>query len=263
MNQFPPLDTHAHVDPAIPPRDLLAVRAAVLIATRSISEHAATTARTDPLAVWGVGVHPGVPAACAEFDEHTLRRQLRQTPLLSEIGLDRRSRVPLRDQQRVFAAALAAHDDNACIASVHSAGRTAEVLAAISEHRCSTIVLHWWRGTDDETRAAADLGCYFSFNHRDAARGSVFDLVPPNRILTETDHPYGDKGQPDARPGATHPVEKRMNPADPGSARRQIWANFRQLVETARVLQQLPNKLAGLVLAAPATKHPGQPSSTG
>jgi TatD DNase family protein len=250
-DRLPPLDTHAHVDVTIPERELLALRAVVLIATRSLSEHSATLGRVDPLAVWGVGIHPGVPAATAEFNDRLLRQQLRQTPLLSEIGLERRSRVPQREQQRVFAAALDAHDDTACIASVHSSGRTAEVIDMLEGHRCSSVVLHWWRGSIEETLAAIQLGCYFSFNQRDAGRGSTLDLIPAERILTETDHPYGDKDTPNRRPGATASIEHRVNATHPEIARRQIWSNFRRLIDTAGVHERLPTKIAGLALAAP------------
>lgn len=255
MDHFPPLDTHAHVEVNIPEGELLAVRAVVLVATRSLSEHASTLRRSDPLAIWGIGVHPGVPAAAADFDDRSLRRQLQHTPLLSEVGLERRSHVPPQAQQQLFAAVLDAHDDNRCIASVHSSGRTAEVVGMLHGHRCSTVILHWWRGTPDETRAAIELGCYFSFNQRDATRGSVFDLVPTERVLTETDHPFGDKGQRDPRPGATTTIEQRMNPAHPEVARRQIWSNFRTLVETAGIVPRLPTKVAGLVAAAPARSN--------
>jgi TatD DNase family protein len=108
------------------------------------------------------------------------------------------------------------------------------------------------RGAPDETRAAIELGCYFSFNQRDAARVSSFDLIPSNRILTETDHPYGDRGQPDARPGMTRSVEQRINPTKPDVARRQMCSNFRRLVDAAGVVERLPTKIAGLALAASA-----------
>lgn len=251
-DRLPPLDTHAHVDVAVPDQEFLALRAVVLIATRSLSEHSGTLGRGDPLAVWGVGIHPGVPAAAAEFNDRVLRQRLRQTPLLSEIGLERRSRVPRPEQQRAFAAALDAHDDTACIASVHSSGRTAEVIEMLEGHRCSSVILHWWRGSPEETRAAVELGCYFSFNQRDTRQGSVLGLIPAERILTETDHPYGDRDNPTARPGATASIEHRINPAHPETVRPVVWSNFRRLIETAGVLERLPTKIAGLALSAPA-----------
>lgn len=251
MDQFPPLDAHAHVDPSIPELELLALRAVVLIATRSQSEYAIASGRLDPLAVWGVGIHPGLHSSLKNFDDQTLRRQLQLTPLLSEIGLDRRSPVNLKDQRRLFRAVLDIHDDASSIASVHSSGRTAEVVDLLQGHRCSTVILHWWRGSPDETRAAIALGCYFSFNSRDAVRGSVLDLIPLHRVLTETDHPYGDSGQIGARPGGTEPVEQRINPTHPQVARQQVWSNFRKIVDNADALDRLPGKVAGLVQLAP------------
>ena len=249
---FPALDVHAHIDPKISARELLATRAVVLAATRSFSEFEATLSRDDPLVLWGVGVHPGVPAAIAAFDVDVLRMHLDRAPLLSEVGLDRRSAVRLIDQKRAFRQALEVHDEVACIASVHSAGCTAEVLEALDGHRCETIILHWWRGTAEETRAAVSLGCYFSFNPRDRIAGSVFDLVPPDRVLTETDHPFGDTGRHGAKPGGTDAVEERMNKSDPAAARQTVWSNFRGLVESARILDRLPSKIAGLVSAVPS-----------
>ena len=145
---------------------------------------------------------------------------------------------------------LDTHDDTACITSVHSSGRTAKVIDMLDGHRCSSVILHWWRGSPQETRAAVELGCYFSFNHRGAGRASVLDLIPADRILTETDHPYGDKGDPNPRPGATASIERWLSSAHPEAARRQMWSNFRRLVEAAGVLERLPTKVAGLALAA-------------
>lgn len=248
---YPPLDAHAHVDVAIAPRDLLSLRAVVLAATRSIAEHEQTLNRRDPLAIWGVGVHPGVPTAIASFDPRRCRTLLRRASLLSEVGLDGRSSVGLVEQRRVMSAALDIHDELPCFASVHSASRTAEVVELLSGHRCSTVILHWWRGSRDETREAVKLGCYFSFNPRDAKRGSVLDIVPVDRVLTETDHPYGDLGLAVSAPGATAAVEARLNPTNPAAARLQVWSNFRRLAEEAGVMDRLPSKIAGLALAAP------------
>lgn len=247
MNPFPPLDTHAHIDVNIDPRELLATRAVILVATRSLAEYGATLGRSDPLAIWGVGVHPGVRSAVEAFDSDSLRTHLRRSVLLSEVGLDRRSAVALVDQKRVFASALAIHDEASCIASVHSAGRTREVLEMLNGHRCETIVLHWWRGSPDETRSAVELGCYFSFNPRDDRPGSVLDLVPAERRLTETDHPYGDADHVGSRPGSIDAVEQRMTGAGPAAVRRQIWSNFRQLIDNAGAMEKLPGKIAGLV----------------
>ncbi len=207
--------------------------------------------------MWGVGAHPGVPEAIAAFETRRCRSLLKRSGLLSEVGLDGRSSVGVREQRRVMSAALDIHDELPCFASVHSAGRTGAVLEEIRQHRCSTIILHWWRGSRDETREAVDLGCYFSFNARDRKGGSILELVPSERVLTETDHPYGDAREPNARPGATSAVEARLNSSDPSQARLDVWSNFRALVEAAGVIDLLPSKVAGLALAAPDQRNRG------
>ena len=248
--EYPPLDFHAHVDPSIHEMDLLSLRAVLMLATRSQNEHAATMNRTDPLAIWGVGIHPGIPAAFEDYDERRLRDQVRQSALLSEIGLDRRSHVPAARQESVFRSILDVHDEMPCIASVHSAGRTARVLEMIEGHRCATIVLHWWTGSADETQKAVDLGCYFSTNPRDISTDRLTRQIPADRILTETDHPYGDRGERDALPGRVSTVEEALEDRFGSPGRGIVWTNFARLVLAAGVSERLPSKIAGLVAAA-------------
>lgn len=244
---LPPLDAHAHVDTDIHPQALLALRAVVLVALRSQNDFDDVADRKDPLAIWGVGVHPGVSTAIDNFDAVHLRAQLERTPLLSEIGLDQRSRVPADRQESVFRSALIAHDDASCVASIHSAGRTSRVLEMIQEHRCSTIILHWWNGSIAETQRAVELGCYFSVNERNL-RSPNINRIPIDRVLPETDHPYGDSGG-DAQPGKVDAVESAFED-DPVEFRRQVWRNLGRLFDNAEAIDRLPSKVRGLLEAA-------------
>ena len=241
----PPLDAHAHVDVGIHPRSLLSLRALVLVALRSQDEFDRAADRDDPLAVWGVGIHPGLPEAIAGFDLDRLRSQLIKTPLLSEIGLDRRSSVPVATQERVFRQVLDAHDEAACVASVHSAGRTGQVIEMLEGHRCSTVVLHWWNGTVTQTRRAVDLGCYFSINARNLRTAAALDCVPPERVLPETDHPYGDQ-TPEARPGRVDAVERALA-HHPEEFRVRAWRNLGRLMDNAGATERLPPKVRGII----------------
>ena len=65
--QLPPLDLHAHVDVGVGARDLEGLGAVVFAATRSLDESAAALTRSDAVTVWGIGCHPGVPAAVDRF----------------------------------------------------------------------------------------------------------------------------------------------------------------------------------------------------
>ena len=245
---IPPLDAHAHLDVGIHPRELLSLRAFVLVALRSQDEFDRATGRDDPLAVWGVGIHPGVAKAVTSFDPDRLRSQLAQTPLLSEIGLERRSPVPAAQQEAVFRQALDAHDEEACVASVHSAGRTGQVIAMLEGHRCSTVVLHWWNGTATQTRRAVALGCYFSINTRNLRTAAALGLVPPERILPETDYPYGDQTRA-SRPGNVNAVERALD-QQPGELRIRAWKNLGQLMDNAGAAERLPPKVRGIIAAA-------------
>ncbi|MDN5769218.1 MAG: hypothetical protein L0H96_22465, partial [Humibacillus sp.] len=83
---LPPLDLHAHIDPGIAPRQLEQLGAVVFAATRSASEFEQTTARSDQVAIWGIGCHPGVAAAQANFDVERFAELMRKMSLASVMG---------------------------------------------------------------------------------------------------------------------------------------------------------------------------------
>ncbi|WP_420446131.1 TatD family hydrolase [Candidatus Poriferisodalis sp.] len=142
---------------------------------------------------------------------------------------------------------LEAHDDAACIASVHSAGRTGQVVEMLEGHRCSTVVLHWWNGTTTQTRRAVDLGCYFSINARNLRTAPALALIPPERLLPETDHPYADRAK-DAQPGKVQGVERALAEQQQ-SFRIRAWQNFGQLMDNAGAMERLPTKAQGIIFS--------------
>jgi TatD DNase family protein len=83
MVTWPPFDLHAHVAANVDATELLALRAVIFAATRSLDEVRSALARpSDPLTVWGVGVHPGIASSLASFDR-SLFTLLIATPLTS------------------------------------------------------------------------------------------------------------------------------------------------------------------------------------
>lgn len=241
----PPLDVHAHVDPDIGYWDLVGLGAVVLVALRTQDEFDQVTDRDDPVTVWGVGVHPGVVAAVKGFDRVRLCEQLERTPLLSEVGLDRRSVVSDTDQERVFEQILDVHDQVACVASVHSAGRSGRVLDMLEGHRCSTVMLHWWTGSVAQTVRAVELGCYFSVNARNVRSLVRMGVVPADRLLVETDHPFGDRGYK-GLPGGVVPVEEVLA-AEGVCDRTDMWRNFGGLVGNGAAAGKFSAALQGVL----------------
>lgn len=251
---LPPLDLHAHIKPGIPPRDLERLGAVVFVATRSLDEFALTLKRRDAVTIWGAGCHPGVEAAQRNFERKRFSSLISTTAFVSEIGLEGRSKVPAAQQEATFRDVLAELAVHPRITSIHSSGASGRVLDALAHMPIRGAVLHWWRGTPAETTRAVELGCWFSLNAASMRDPERVSSIPLDRILTETDHPSGDRGNPDPRqPGAVADVEAslaRIYGTTPAGIRSQVWANLARLVREASVLELLPRPVQRMLAAA-------------
>ena len=234
MHNLPALDAHAHIDGQVSAADMESLGAAVLAATRSLDEAESVSSRNDRLATWGVGVHPGLAKAVKGFDEDRFVECLRRTVLVSEVGLDGGSRVPMELQKSTLSRILTLATQEGSIISLHSSGATREIIEIIDQTGARGVVLHWWLGTDEETRRAAELGCYFSINGTPKSL-AVGLRLPQERILTETDHPFGDRSEgQNARPGRLAYVERSLAQSQrlpTAEFRRLIWRNFGALAD--------------------------------
>lgn len=93
------------------------------------------------------------------------------------------------------------------VLSLHSYRATAHVIRELREFRPDAAILHWWLGSSEETEAAVEAGAYFSVNPSQAKKWKSLRLVPLDRLLLETDHPFGDRSESQPRrPGnLSHP----------------------------------------------------------
>lgn len=76
-----------------------------------------------------------------------------------------------------------------------SARATGLVVRQLHEFRPDAAILHWWLGSPEETEAAVEAGAYFSVNASQARSWESLRLVPLDRLLLETDHPFGDRSE--------------------------------------------------------------------
>lgn len=244
MPALPPLDLHAHIKPTIPARDLERLGAVVFAATRSLTELESTQRRRDAVTIWGVGCHPGVLTAQNEFTQERFASLLRTTAFVSEVGLDRRSKVPMETQEATFRAILTVLAGSPRIVSIHSSGACDRVLDLLEQTPIQGAVLHWWRGTPAQTARAVALGCWFSVNAAGMKHAADVALIPVDRILTETDHPSGDRSAPAPRqPGAVLDVESelaRLYEVSPTEMRPRLWRTLGDLVQATDVALLLP-----------------------
>lgn len=252
--QLPPLDLHAHIDPNISSADLERLGAVVFAATRSLDEYESVRNRRDQVTIWGVGCHPEVVEAQDSYDPETFAAMLSSSAYVSEVGLDRRSRVALDTQERVLASILDILRSAPRITSIHSSGLPCKVLDLLEAHPIRGAVLHWWRGDEAQTSRAIEMGCWFSINAAGMKYPEEVARIPLDRLLTETDHPSGDRNAPDPRkPGAVLDVEAALadiHRSTTTAIRDQVWSNVVHLIDEVAIAALLPTPVQRMVAHA-------------
>ena len=251
---LPPIDAHAHIETRIPARDLAGLRAFVVAVTREPKEWQAALRRRDDLAVWGVGVHPGLPSAIEAFEQRAFADAVERSLFVGEVGLDGRSKVPIVEQRRVFDEVLSVVEECPRPTTIHSVSASQHVLDALAERPIAAPVLHWWRGTLPETEEAIAMGCFFSLNGAEVRNPKVLDILPPERVLTETDFPHSKRSDRAAtQPAAVTTIEHALMRAwdiDELGLRRRLWRNLVELYDRCELTERLPDAVQDVMLTA-------------
>lgn len=247
LHQLPALDCHAHIAPDVTSGQLAALgEATVFAVTRDLDEVDVVAKRHDGKLVWGLGVHPAVHGALAEYDPDRFRALLPHFAFIGEVGLDRRT--PIEEGRRVFTDILAACRDLPVLISVHSAGRISAVLDEIEHHRHRGIILHWFSGTAGHLDRALELDLYFSVNS--AMNDALIQELPRDRVLPETDFPA--KKVRARRPGHVGPLEDKLANLWAESVvdvRYRLWHNLKRLSIDSGAIETLPQHIADILVA--------------
>lgn len=253
MTNLPAVDLHAHIDPAIAPRDLLNLRAVIFAANRTLAESRLALDRQhqDLLTIWGVGVHPGVKTALDGYVPEEFERLINRTAYVGEVGLDAKVPSRLAKQHEVLAAVLTHLQAKPRLTSIHSYGATKEVVEHLEQTPIDGAILHWWLGDRATTRRAVELGAYFSVNTATLRRSDAIDLIPMERILPETDYPDGNRrGARPHQPGNVRDVEAALanqRRVTTTEIRTQAWRNLATLVATTATKTLLPSRVAAIL----------------
>lgn len=188
-----------------------------------------------------LGLHPQLVAE-RESEIQLWEQLLGETRYVGEVGLDAGPRYykSFDAQKRVFQRVLeCCAEAGDKIISVHSIRSATAVLDHIEAHLPADrgkVVLHWFTGTKSEAKRALELGCHFSINAGmlTAPRHLAnVEMIPLDRMLTETDGPFTQIGARPARPAdVAHTVERlaavlNRTGADVAS---QVRANLRALL---------------------------------
>lgn len=247
QDRLPTLDCHAHIAPDVTHSQLATLgHTHIFAVTRSLSEAQQVAERRDPGLTWGIGVHPGVAAARESYSPEVFRQLLPWFALVGEVGLDRRG--ARAEQERILADILDACVDQPVLISIHSTGRTRDVIELVKRRPHPGVILHWFLGTPDELTQAVGLGAYFSVNN--AMGEELLAAIPHDRVLPETDFPAR---QVRARiPGETRSLEKRLASAwqvSDEESRYQLWANLKHLTITSGAIETVSDSLADTLLS--------------
>lgn len=253
MSPLPALDLHAHVETSIDPSELVALNAVVFAVTRSLDDARLALRRKDSATIWGVGCHPGLALPQRGFSPAAFSDLIDGTPLVGEVGLDGKSRVPMATQVSTLRSIFEVMKEKPRIATIHSYGARQEVLELVAAAKLPGLVLHWWLGTPEETAEAVRLGCYFSVNPAMSKQHHRLACLPLDRSLPETDHPFGDRRVGSRRqPGGTTAVESALaavHHMSSSDVRVQMWRNLLSLVTETAVSRLMPAVVRGHLAA--------------
>ena len=167
----------------------------VVAVTSNVSEwRTLSVVNRDAQIVWALGLHPG-----ERHTNTTVSAFMAAVPdavAIGEVGLDFRRTVSTDKevQRRRLEGVLDAIDGRPKLVSLHSAGATAAVVNCLRGRELPGAVLHWFLGSPKEVDVAVDLDLFFSVNTsmtRSKRGRAAIDAMPPNRVVLETDAPYG------------------------------------------------------------------------
>lgn len=144
-----------------------------------------------------LGLHPEIAhqrlGELPQFDAN-----LEEADYIGEIGLDGGSAngAYWREQVKAFSYILkSCRLERRRPMSIHSRGAADEVLHMLDRYAGDNpTILHWFSGSDRELRRAIDMDCWFSVGPamlRSQAGRRRVTMMPSNRVLTETDGPFG------------------------------------------------------------------------
>ena len=96
------------------------------------------------------------------------------------------------------------------------------------------------------------MGCFFSLNGAEVKNPKVLDLLPPERVLTETDFPHSKRSDRAAtQPAAVATIEHALMRAwdlDEHDLRRRLWGNLIELYERCDLTERLPDAVQDIML---------------
>jgi TatD DNase family protein len=199
----------------------------------------------------GLGLHPELVAQRHQ-EVDLLCSMIGDAKYIGEVGLDgsppHKAVFPL--QQRVFDRILEASTARGGrLMTIHSRGAVSAVLDSLQVRpSAGTAILHWFSGTRRELERAVRMGCWFSVGPamlRTKKGKALAEAMPKERVLTETDGPFGQKARQPLMPwdvvDAVNALASLWK-CDKFDANKLINNNLRTLLAASRMPRQILNE---------------------
>ena len=234
------LDAHCHLGDFLDPLATLAEApgTVVVAVTELPSRYRLLTSRfrADRRVRVALGLHPLRASTAGPLEEGQLTRLLEDAEYVGEVGLDfsAQGRESRSAQRRVFDRLLGAPEIRKKVITVHSRSAETTVIRCLREVGVAAI-LHWYSGPPALVDEALDAGLYFSLNARmlTTKKGRLTaSALPADRVLTESDGPYGGLRRRDSRPADIPGLITelaRLWKIDPQDARGVVYKNMATL----------------------------------
>jgi TatD DNase family protein len=238
------IDFHCHLDLYADPHavasEVVAQGGYVLSVTTTPSafEGTAALAPANSQIRTALGFHPELATQRAS-ELPLFEKLLSKTAYVGEVGLDgsREHRKTLDHQARILMDILVmCARAGGKVISLHSREARPRLLELLSiEPLAGAPVLHWFSGSAREIDEATDLGCWFSVGPAMLAseRGRLaVSNMPRNRIVPETDGPFGERNGRQLMPWDAMEIEETLVhlwKESKSDIRRMLTANFREL----------------------------------
>lgn len=214
------IDFHCHLDlmdnPEKVVRELENAQAYVLSVTTTPKAFPKTSrlVKKEGRIRTAIGYHPQLVAERAN-ELSLFERMLVETRYVGEVGLDggKEFASSKNAQAKVFRVILElCSSQGPKIISIHSRHAASAVLDQLAEHpKCGIPVLHWFTGSQNELERAIKMGCWFSVGApmlRSKKGIAALEIIPKERILTETDAPFASSDIKTSLAAATRGLAK-------------------------------------------------------
>jgi len=241
----PLIDMHCHLDLYPDPKSQVSAikssRAYVLSVTttpRAWEKTSALAAGNSRIKT-ALGLHPQL-AAERRSELSLFDTLLPRARYVGEVGLDGSAECKETwvEQVEVFDHVLASCARvGGRILSLHSRSAATPVLDALERHEgYGVAIMHWFSGSQRELRRAIDMECWFSVGSamlRGKKGQDLAAMMPPERLLTETDGPFAAANGVPLEPAeceAAIQTLARLWGMDAEPTRARVVESFRTLI---------------------------------